>query len=104
MSKIITTDLLCWLNGQASVGYQPLVDTEIGTVSPAMSRLTPVNGTGNQGGRSPTYGNVVLNQQVYRISIKCKYYCSETPSSNRAICLWNLNGMIGVVPFLLCVM
>ena len=47
MSKIITTDLLCWLNGQASVGYPPLADTEIGAVSPAMSRLTPVNGTGN---------------------------------------------------------
>jgi hypothetical protein len=51
--------LHCWLNGQASVGFLPLAEIKIGAVSPAMSRLTPINGTGNLGGRSPTYANVV---------------------------------------------
>jgi hypothetical protein len=29
MSKIITADLHCWLNGQASVGFPPLVENKL---------------------------------------------------------------------------
>ena len=37
------------------------IKDQIGAVSPAMSRLAPVYGTGNSGGRSPTYANVVVS-------------------------------------------
>jgi hypothetical protein len=29
ISKIITTDLHCWLNGQASVGFLPLAENKL---------------------------------------------------------------------------